>query len=52
MKNQEALESWRTIINVLIDYGLYEWLEEDIFNVVSYIKSIDNENDLRKRGVI
>lgn len=36
--NNKALQSWRTILNTLIEYGLYDLLQDEINDVVEVLK--------------
>ena len=36
--NDKALQSWRMIINTLMEYGLYDLLQDEINDVVEVLK--------------
>ena len=41
--NKEELKSWRLIVNTLVNYGLYDLLEEEIKTVADVLRRDNNE---------
>ncbi len=41
--NKEEIASWRLIIKTLIDFGLYDLLQDEVTKVASALKRLDKE---------